>query len=124
MNTKHWTILPVVLIIGVIAFGTIGYAIIEKWDIFDAFYMAISTLTTVGYMEVHPLSKTGRIFTTFLILSGVGTMLYALSIGARVVLEGEMEFDPTSTSIIKKGDTLVAMGETRQLKALEDLVGG
>ncbi len=35
---------------------------------------------------------------------------------------GEMEFNPTSTSVIKKGDTLVAMGETKQLKALEELV--
>ncbi|HDH06210.1 MAG TPA: hypothetical protein ENH01_10985 [Nitrospirae bacterium] len=36
---------------------------------------------------------------------------------------GEMKFNPTSTSIIKQGDTLVAMGETKQLQALEDLVG-
>jgi voltage-gated potassium channel len=36
---------------------------------------------------------------------------------------GEMEFNPTSTSIIKKGDILVAMGETKQLKALEKLIG-
>jgi voltage-gated potassium channel len=36
---------------------------------------------------------------------------------------GEMEFNPKSTSVIRKGDTLVAMGETKQLKALEDLVG-
>jgi len=36
---------------------------------------------------------------------------------------GEMEFNPKSTSVIKKGDTLVAMGETKQLKALEVLVG-
>ena len=37
--------------------------------------------------------------------------------------EGDMEFNPTSSSMIKRGDTLVAMGETKQLKALEDLVG-
>ncbi|RJR17366.1 MAG: potassium channel protein [Nitrospiraceae bacterium] len=36
---------------------------------------------------------------------------------------GTMEFNPKSTSVIRKGDTLVAMGETKQLKALEDLVG-
>ncbi|MDH4028287.1 MAG: TrkA family potassium uptake protein, partial [Nitrospirota bacterium] len=36
---------------------------------------------------------------------------------------GEMEFNPTSTSVIRQGDTLVAMGETRQLEALEKLVG-
>lgn len=36
---------------------------------------------------------------------------------------GEMEFNPTSTSLIKRGDTLIAMGETKQLRALERLVG-
>lgn len=36
---------------------------------------------------------------------------------------GEMRFNPTSTSIIKAGDTLVAMGETRHLDELEKLVG-
>ncbi|HDK17413.1 MAG TPA: potassium channel protein, partial [Nitrospirae bacterium] len=36
---------------------------------------------------------------------------------------GEMEFNPTSTSVIRQGDTLIAMGETKQLKSLEDLVG-
>ena len=36
---------------------------------------------------------------------------------------GEMEFNPTSTSVIKEGDTLIAMGETKQLKALEEMVG-
>jgi voltage-gated potassium channel len=88
--TRQQIILPVVLIVGVISFGTIGYTILEGWDLFDSFYMTIITLTTVGYMEVHPLSKVGRLFTTFLILSGVGAMLYSLSVGARVVLEGEI----------------------------------
>jgi voltage-gated potassium channel len=52
--------------------------------------MTIITLTTVGYEEVHPLSKAGRVFTTVLILSGVGAMLYALGVGAKVLLEGEI----------------------------------
>ncbi|HDH05321.1 MAG TPA: TrkA family potassium uptake protein, partial [Nitrospirae bacterium] len=37
---------------------------------------------------------------------------------------GEMEFNPTSTSLIKKGDILIAMGKSEQLKSLEKLVGG
>ena len=90
MTTKQQIILPVVLIMAVISFGTIGYTILEGWSFFDSFYMSIITLTTVGFMEVHPLSNTGRAFTTFLILSGVGSMLYSLSVGARVVLEGEI----------------------------------
>jgi voltage-gated potassium channel len=65
--------------------------IIEKWNFLDALYMTITTLTTVGFREVHPLSSRGIIFTIFLIVGGVGTVLYALSTGARVILEGELK---------------------------------
>lgn len=63
---------------------------VERWGFFDSLYMTIITLTTVGYMEVHPLSNIGRAFTIILILTGVGTMLYVLSVGARILLEGEL----------------------------------
>ncbi len=90
MPIKRKLIYPVLIITGVITYGTIGYVVIERWNILDAFYMTIITLTTVGYEEVHALSKTGRFFTTILILSGVGAMFYALGVGARILLEGEI----------------------------------
>jgi len=90
VNIKQRIIPPIIVIIGVISFGTIGYTLVEGWSIFDSLYMTIITLTTVGYEEVHSLSKAGRFFTTVLILSGVGAMLYALGVGARVVIEGEI----------------------------------
>lgn len=64
--------------------------LLEKWSFFDAFYMTIITLTTVGYNEVHNLSNTGRAFSIILILSGVGTMFYMFGVGAKVLLEGEI----------------------------------
>jgi voltage-gated potassium channel len=64
---------------------------IEGWNFLDALYMTIITLTTVGYGEVHRLSTQGRIFNIFLMVGGVGTVFYALSTGARVVLEGELQ---------------------------------
>lgn len=90
VNVKQRIIPPIVLIIGVISFGTLGYMAVEKWNLFDSLYMTITTLTTVGYREVHELTEAGRGFTIVLILVGVGTMLYALGIGARVLLEGEI----------------------------------
>jgi len=51
------------LVLGVISFGTIGYSVIEKWNIFDALYMTVITLSTVGYEEIHELSTPGRTFT-------------------------------------------------------------
>jgi voltage-gated potassium channel len=63
----------------VIAGGTIGYHQIEGWPLFDSLYMTITTLATVGYGEVHPLGETGRAFTIALILLGVGNLAYAFA---------------------------------------------
>ena len=73
-----------------IAFGTAGYMVIEGWNFLDSLYMTVTTLTTVGYREVHEPSSRGMVFTIVLIVSGVGTVLYALTIGARVIIEGEL----------------------------------
>ncbi len=79
------------LIVLVISFGTAGYMALERWDLLDSLYMTIITLTTVGFKEVHDLSFQGKIFTIILIIGGVGTVLYALSTGAKFVLEGELQ---------------------------------
>ena len=66
-----------------------GYRIIEGWSFLDSIYMTITTITTVGYTEVHPLSAAGRIFSIILILSGVGTAFYILTTLVQYMLEGE-----------------------------------
>ena len=52
---------------------------IEGWPLEDALYMTVLTVTTVGFQEVRPLSQMGRVFTMFLILAGVGGVLYILT---------------------------------------------
>jgi voltage-gated potassium channel len=60
--------------------------IIEGWSAWDAFYMTIISLTTVGYREVYPLSRAGEAFTAPLLVGGVGTVLYSFTlIGVRVI---------------------------------------
>ncbi len=46
----------------IMVIGAIGYMLIESWPFIDALYMAIITISTVGYAEVHPLSAGGQIF--------------------------------------------------------------
>ncbi len=81
---------PIIAIILVITFGVTGYILIEGWGVFDALYMTIITITTVGYHEVHDLSQPGRVFSMVLMLSGVGTVFYIFGVVAKVVLEGEL----------------------------------
>ena len=76
----------------VLIFGTIGYKLIEGWSFLDSLFMTITTITTVGYAEVHPLSVAGRTFTIFLILGGVGTAFYILTSLVQYIIEGEFGF--------------------------------
>jgi voltage-gated potassium channel len=73
-----------------LAGGTAGFVLIEHYPVFDAFYMTLTTVTTVGYGEIHPLSQAGRIFNAFLILFGVVIMLLAIGAMTQVVIELEL----------------------------------
>jgi voltage-gated potassium channel len=76
------------LLIFIIAAGTTGYILIEGVPFFDAYYMSVITLASVGYGEVFPLSQAGRLFTTILILSNIGLFTYSISTIASIFAEG------------------------------------
>jgi voltage-gated potassium channel len=71
--------------------GSLGFVWLEGWDFFDALYMTVTTLTTVGYGEIHPLHRIGRIYNMVLILTGMGVMFYIVGSLARIVIEGELQ---------------------------------
>lgn len=75
----------------VIAAGTLGYQFLLGWNFSDSLYMTLTTITTVGFKEVHPLEGLGRIWTLCLIFFGVGAMLYALSVVWQFILEGQLQ---------------------------------
>jgi voltage-gated potassium channel len=79
--------LPAVLLLIVVAVGVAGYMLIEGWSFLDAFFMVIITITTVGYNEVHDLSEAGRLFTSALIVVGVGTMLFGFGVFAETLAD-------------------------------------
>ena len=63
--------IALVLIAVVLLTGTSGFHFIEGWPWFDGLYMALITMTTIGYGETHPLSPAGRVFNAFFIIAGV-----------------------------------------------------
>jgi voltage-gated potassium channel len=68
-----WEIAVVCLaFLALLGIGISGYILIEGWSFLDALYMTVTTVATVGFGEVHPLSNPGRIFTILLIVCGVG----------------------------------------------------
>jgi voltage-gated potassium channel len=70
--------------------GVAGYMTIESWSFLDALYMTVTTITTVGFREVRPLSDGGRVFTIFMVLFGVGVAFYILTTVVQTVVEGEL----------------------------------
>lgn len=71
--------------------GTVGFVEIGGYSWFDAFYMTITTITTVGYQELKPLNQAGRIFNSFLILFGVSAMFLAVGAMTQTIIELELQ---------------------------------
>ncbi len=90
---RLWVLLLVPILL--VAIGTLGYCITEReknnYDWFDALYMTIITLSTIGYGEHNgPLTHEGRVFTIFLILGGVFSMAYSATEVIRSIVGGEV----------------------------------
>lgn len=90
MNSAKHLIISLLLTLLISIIGTVGYIMIEGWNIFDSIYMTVTTISTVGYGEIHKLSGAGRIFTTLLIFFGVGFCLYMASAMVQFMVEGRI----------------------------------
>ncbi len=80
----------ILLLAGVIAFGTFGYYIFEDMPLFEAFYMTIITISTVGFSEIRPLNVVGRSITLVIIVLGISVGTYTIGIIVRWFIEGEL----------------------------------
>jgi len=97
--------IPLLLIVCIVCIGVAGYIIIEEYSVLDSFYMTIITVATVGFREVQPLSDSGKIFTSFLIITSFGTFAFALTSISQYVIDGEFN------QYFKNYRTLSAIGK-------------
>lgn len=89
MGTVRRLVVALGALVAVTVFGTVGYLLLG-FGLLEAMYQTVTTVTTVGFREVHPLSTAGLIFTMVLILLGVGTVLYNLGVLLEAVTEGHL----------------------------------
>jgi voltage-gated potassium channel len=89
MRRSRQVLVGFVALLAVVTAGTIGYVLLG-FGVLDAIYQTVTTITTVGFREVNPLSGAGKIFTVVLILAGVGTALYTLTMLIEVIVEGHL----------------------------------
>ncbi len=95
LSTEIWGELkpfriPIILTILITLFGTLGYIWIDHFSLMDAIYQTGITFTTVGFGEIAPISKIGRIFTIFLIIAGFAVFSYAVGILVDVINKGRL----------------------------------
>jgi voltage-gated potassium channel len=71
--------------------GMVGFHFIEGWPWFDGLYMVVTTFTTIGYQEIHPLSHAGRILNLGLIIMGVSLVFLCIGALTQALLEFELQ---------------------------------
>ena len=77
-------------LVGVVAFGTVGFKLIEGWSLADSLYMTVMTVTTVGYGPPAALTPAGRDFAILFMVVGVGTAGYLLSTAVQALVRSEI----------------------------------
>jgi voltage-gated potassium channel len=75
--------------VGVLAVASAGFMVLADYPWFDALYMSVITLATIGYGEVNPLDTAGRVWAITVIVAGFATFVYAASVLSAVFVSGE-----------------------------------
>ena len=81
------------LLVAVMAVATAGYAALEGWSPFDAFYMTITTITTIGGGEPRPMDVAGKWWTIGVVIFGFGSLTYTVLQLFGYVIEGQLGAD-------------------------------
>ncbi|UCF94630.1 MAG: potassium channel protein [Desulfobacterales bacterium] len=84
-NLRH----SVLMLVGILALGTCGYYLFERMSFFEALYMTIITVSTVGFSEIKPLTPVGRALTIVIIVLGISVGAYTIGMLVRMLIEGE-----------------------------------
>ena len=91
MNKAAWKLLqPLATLLFIYVGGMVGYVLIEDFTFLEAFYMTTISVTTAGFTEVRKLSDSGRIFTSFLLITSWGAFAFAITRITQYIINGEV----------------------------------
>ncbi len=107
-KTRRRLVFAALVVCIMIAIGAAGFRYFEQYSWLESFYTSAQTVTTVGYGDLAPKTEAGRLFAILLMLTGVGTVLFALTVLAQAVIQSEM---------------VEALGHRRKIKEMEKLEG-
>jgi voltage-gated potassium channel len=78
------------ILAGFFAFAVAGFTVLERLSLGNAVYLAVATMTTVGYGDVVPGTVAGRWFSVLVMLGGVSIGFYAVGSLAALLVEGRV----------------------------------
>ncbi len=78
-----------IFVIVTILVGTVFYHEIEGWGWIDSVYFCVTTLTTVGYGDIYPITDAGKIFTVLYIIIGIGILLGYIKVVADIAFKNK-----------------------------------
>lgn len=90
MRSSFRIINLIVTLLAIPLIGTLGFMAIEGWGALDSLYMAVITLSTVGFNEIHPLSGSGRVFVIVYLLLCLGVFVYGVSQVGEMIIRGQL----------------------------------
>ncbi|WP_270340410.1 potassium channel family protein [Bacillus mobilis] len=90
MNARKQLWIAVICMTFVVILGTLGFMVIEEISLFQAFWMTMITVLTVGYGDAVPVTQAGKVFALLIIPVGVGIVTYAIGVVAAMIIEGNL----------------------------------
>ncbi|HDR7323725.1 MULTISPECIES: potassium channel family protein [Bacillus] len=90
MNARKQLRIAVVCMTFVVILGILGFMTIEEISLFQAFWMTMITVLTVGYGDAVPVTQAGKVFALLIIPVGVGIVTYAIGVVAAIIIEGNL----------------------------------
>jgi len=100
--------LSIILFLSILGIGIVGFMVFEGLSFYDAIYLAVTTISTVGYGDIVPKTPAGRLFTCVFIIVGVAMAYYTFSLVVSMSIEGRLK------------DFLGRKGMDRRIASLQD----
>lgn len=106
----------------IVVIGAVFYQFVEGWNWIDSTYFAVSTLTTVGFGDLHPTHSISRLFMIFYMLLGIPVMFYTITLLGVYSVEKRGYTHPFKKIFSKTPFEHMRSGKTKKIaKQLEQL---
>ncbi len=90
MSTYRKILSTIIGLVVVTLFGAVGFHYFDHIPVFDAVWMTVISLLTVGYGDFVPKSTGAKLFALFIIPIGIGLVTYALGAFVAALIEGNL----------------------------------